>query len=104
MTGDHAPARVPILLPDLGTGSEPVRICAWLADPGQPMTIGERIVQVVVPGISFDVTAPVSGELTEVTCPLGALVRPGEILGWMLPSTDSADCWDDSEDPSVGEE
>jgi len=101
MTGDSEADPVPILLPDLGTGTEPVRICAWLADPGQTLSAGERIVQVVVPGISFDVVAPVSGELTEVACPLGARVRPGEILGWMQPS---AECWEDSEDPSVGEE
>ena len=74
---------VPILLPDLGAADEQVRVSAWLADPGESVQAGERIVEVLISGVTFDVSAPATGRLASVEAPLSAVVSPGDVLGWI---------------------
>lgn len=75
--------RYPITLPDLGTSGEPVRISAWLIDLGQSVIAGDRVVEVLIPGITFDLEADKTGELVEICRAVDAIVEPGEILGWI---------------------
>ena len=75
--------RYPITLPDLGTHGESVRISAWLVDVGQTVIAGDRVVEVLVPGITFDLEAGKTGELVEVCRAVDAIVNPGDILGWI---------------------
>jgi 2-oxoglutarate dehydrogenase E2 component (dihydrolipoamide succinyltransferase) len=78
-------AAVPVQLPELGTAGEPVRVCCWLVDPGDDVDAGERIVEVLVRGMTFDVAAPVSGTITRVEKSLNAVVATGDVLGWIAP-------------------
>ncbi|MEX0704675.1 MAG: biotin/lipoyl-containing protein [Planctomycetales bacterium] len=76
-------AAVPITLPDLGAGDEPVRVSLWLVDPGQPVLEADRVVELLVSGITFDVSAPVSGTLTRVERIEHTIVATGDVLGWI---------------------
>jgi pyruvate/2-oxoglutarate dehydrogenase complex dihydrolipoamide acyltransferase (E2) component len=76
---------IAILLPELGTGEEIVRVSAWLIDPGDCVVAGDRIVEVLIRGVSFDVSAPASGVLAGIEKPLDAVVAAGDTLGRIEP-------------------
>ena len=71
--------RVPIVLPDLGAA--PVVLSLWFAGVGDTVFEGERVVEVLAAGATFDVSAPVSGKLVERLAWPGDVLRPGQILG-----------------------
>jgi pyruvate/2-oxoglutarate dehydrogenase complex dihydrolipoamide acyltransferase (E2) component len=71
---------VPVIAPDLGS-TEPPRVSAWLVEVGETVRAGDRVIELLLPGLTVDVAAPVSGHLYEATAPLNAIVRPGEKLG-----------------------
>jgi len=75
--------RYPITLPDLGTGGEVIRVSAWLVDIGQAVIAGDRVVEVLVPGITFDLEAGKTGELVEICRAVDAIVESGDVLGWI---------------------
>jgi pyruvate/2-oxoglutarate dehydrogenase complex dihydrolipoamide acyltransferase (E2) component len=68
-----------IILPELGAA--PVRLSAWFADLGELVFSGDRLVEVLVGGATFDVSAPGSGRLlTKCALPRDIIV-PGQVLG-----------------------
>ncbi len=71
--------RSPIIMPDLGGG--PVILSAWLARPGERVYAGDRVVEVLLEGATFDVPAPVSGLLQEKRAWPDDVLKPGQILG-----------------------
>ena len=84
MTSESLPTRIPILIPDLGSGTESIRISAWLVDLGQTVIAGDRVVEVLVPGITFDIQTAHNGELVEITRVVDAIVKPGDVVGWIV--------------------
>jgi pyruvate/2-oxoglutarate dehydrogenase complex dihydrolipoamide acyltransferase (E2) component len=74
-----------ILVPDLGIGPHPVRITAWLASIGEDVEAGDRLVELLWPGITFDVAAPAAGRLSRIERFVDAEVRAGDVLGWLEP-------------------
>ena len=79
---------IPIELPNLGTGDETVCVSCWLVDPGEMVIAGDRVVEVLIKGITFDVAAPVSGILSRIEKSLDTRIVPGDILGWIEPGND----------------
>ncbi len=75
----------PILLPELGVVDEIVRVNCWLVDLGDRIESGDRVVEVLVRGITFDVAAPHAGVLTKVEKRLDAAIQIGDVLGWIEP-------------------
>src|SRR5262245_28837655 len=73
------PMRTPILLPDLG--AEPVRLSLWYAHVGELVFEGDRLVEVLANGATFDVAAPATGKLAERLAWPRELLTPGQILG-----------------------
>lgn len=69
----------PILLPDLGVDA--VSVSVWFADVGDPVWQGERIVEVLTEGATFDVVAPVSGKLVAKRAYPRERVTAGQELG-----------------------
>src|SRR4029453_9885050 len=58
--------RTSILLPEIGVAPEcRVTLSAWYAMPGDLIFEGDRIVEVLTEGATFDVSAPASGCLVE---------------------------------------
>jgi pyruvate/2-oxoglutarate dehydrogenase complex dihydrolipoamide acyltransferase (E2) component len=71
--------RTAIVLPELGAA--PVVLSVWLADTGDEVWAGERLVEVLVGGATFDVSAPATGRLAEKVAVPGDPLTPGQVLG-----------------------
>ncbi len=77
--------RTPIVLPDLGAA--PVRLSVWFSTPGDVVFEGDRLVEVVIAGATFDVSAPATGRLVERHAWPRDLLMPGQVLGVMESET-----------------
>ena len=71
--------RAEILLPDLQAG--PATLSVWFADLGELVFEGDRLVEVLVGGATFDVPAPATGRLVERHALPRDLLTPGQVLG-----------------------
>lgn len=81
---------LPIKTPEIGAGALPVQVSSWLVETGEYVFEGDRIVELMVPGITFDVAAPADGRLIRIEKFSGAIVKPGDILGQLMtPETAS---------------
>lgn len=78
-------AGIPVPLPDLGTAGEPVSLAAWLVEPGDAVDLGDRMLEVVTPGITCDVCAPAAGIVRRLEKAIDAKVMPGDVLAWIEP-------------------
>ncbi len=68
-----------IILPELG--AVPVVLSVWFVDPGDLVFEGDRVVEVMVNGATFDVAAPATGRLVEKRALPDDPVHPGKVLG-----------------------
>ena len=66
-------------MPDLG--SPRVTFSLWHVRVGDRVTEGDRVAEVLIPGATFDVPAPVSGTLAERTAQPNDPLTPGTVLG-----------------------
>jgi pyruvate/2-oxoglutarate dehydrogenase complex dihydrolipoamide acyltransferase (E2) component len=73
------PMQAQIILPDLG--AESVIFSAWFADVGDHVYEGDRLVEVLVEGATFDVPAPATGQLLEQHAFRPDRLHPGQVLG-----------------------
>jgi pyruvate/2-oxoglutarate dehydrogenase complex dihydrolipoamide acyltransferase (E2) component len=71
--------RTPVLLPDLGAA--PVRLSLWFVRAGEAVCAGDRLVEVVAPGATFDVASPATGRLVAWHARPRDLLTPGQVLG-----------------------
>ena len=69
------------MLPDVGAA--PVVLSAWFADPGDVVFEGDRLVEVLVGGATFDVSAPATGRLAERQARRNQRLAPGQVLGFV---------------------
>ena len=72
-----------IRLPELGTGDEPIRVSSWLVEPGDSVEVGDRVVEVLVRGMTFDVSSGTTGVFARVEKPFDSEIAPGDVLGWI---------------------
>lgn len=80
------PELSPVRVPDIGASVPSVRVGSWLADPGDHLIAGDRVVEITFPGMTVDVAAPVDGVLVEQRHAANDVVRPSDVLGWMRPA------------------
>jgi pyruvate/2-oxoglutarate dehydrogenase complex dihydrolipoamide acyltransferase (E2) component len=71
--------RTDILLPELGAA--PVVLSVWFADLGDTVYEGDRLVEVLAGGATFDVAAPATGKLAEKRALPDDPLAPGQVLG-----------------------
>ena len=69
----------PVVPPDLGAPD--VRVSVWFADVRDHVTEGDRLVELLFNGVTFDVSAPATGRLVEKRTLPGDRVEPGQVLG-----------------------
>ena len=81
---------IPIVIPQLKSGDEPLSISGWLVDLSDRVVAGDLIVELLIPGITFDMAAESSGRVTEILKPVDAIVHPGETIGWIDDETGSS--------------
>jgi len=71
-----------IVLPELGVAPEQsVILSVWFAEEGDEVFSGDRVVEVLVAGATFDVAAPASGTLSEILAYPEDPLQPGQVLG-----------------------
>ena len=69
---------MPVVLPELGAAAV---LSLWYVRPGDRVFEGDRLAEVLIPGATFDVHAPVNGILVErVALPPDPLAA-GQVLG-----------------------
>ena len=83
--------RISLSLPDLGVADESVRVSGWLVDRGDLVLEGDRVAEVLIAGVTFDVEATHSGQLIEITKSVDATVSRGDVLGWLNTADDGTD-------------
>jgi pyruvate/2-oxoglutarate dehydrogenase complex dihydrolipoamide acyltransferase (E2) component len=71
--------RAEIVLPDVG--ADPVSLSVWFVMPGEAVYEGDRLVEVLAGGATFDVSAPATGRLTEKRALPNDVLAPGQVLG-----------------------
>ena len=76
---------IPVIVPELGTRQQKLRVTAWFVEPGQRVDVDEPLCEVLLPGITFAVPAPVDGVLQQVVSPVDTSVLVGDVLGWITP-------------------
>jgi pyruvate/2-oxoglutarate dehydrogenase complex dihydrolipoamide acyltransferase (E2) component len=79
---------VEVRLPDLGAA--PVELSAWFAEVGEHVYEGDRLVEVLTPGATFDVSAPADGRVVERLALPGDALAPGQVLALLLGEADPA--------------
>jgi 2-oxoglutarate dehydrogenase E2 component (dihydrolipoamide succinyltransferase)/2-oxoisovalerate dehydrogenase E2 component (dihydrolipoyl transacylase) len=81
--------QVKIVLPDLG--SQPARLSVWFADPDDAVYEGDRLVEVVLNGATFDVPSPATGRLAEKWAFPDDPLVPGQVLGTVEGDDETAE-------------
>ena len=76
---------VPIPAPDPGRlpAGELPALAGWLAGVGEAVRAGERVAELVAPGVLFDALSPADGTLVRLNAAAGDRVAPGEPIGWV---------------------
>ncbi len=75
--------RVPIVCPDFGESD--VRIGVWMASEGMAVVSGEPLLDLVLPGLVWTVTAPGDGRLVQIRRQDRAPPPPARSwVGWIL--------------------
>ena len=70
---------IQIILPDLGTSQ--VKFSLWYVQLGEKVLEGDRIAEVSIPGVTFDIQAPTDGKLIEKSALPNDLLSTGQVLG-----------------------
>jgi 2-oxoglutarate dehydrogenase E2 component (dihydrolipoamide succinyltransferase)/2-oxoisovalerate dehydrogenase E2 component (dihydrolipoyl transacylase) len=68
-----------IVLPDLGAAAAVLSV--WFVSPGDSVYAGDRLVEVVAGGATFDVPSPATGCLAERWVFPDDPLTPGQVLG-----------------------
>lgn len=74
---------IPITLPELGAGGAVISVSSWFVAVGERVDEGECVVEVQLPGATFDVAASAAGILTRKEKNVGTAIGSGDILGWI---------------------
>ncbi len=70
-----------ILVPELGESVLEATVGRWLKNEGEPVSVGEPLVELETEKVDLEVGAEKSGVLARIEKPQGADVRIGDVLG-----------------------
>ena len=84
----NKPQLVPITVPEVRAGREPLLLVQWLVDPGTQVLAGDRVAELLTTGIVFQVPAPVAGVLSRIQVGMRSQVTAGDTLGWIEPAAE----------------
>ena len=70
-------------MPEIGAEQHAVEMSVWLAQPGDAVMVGDRVAEVLINGVTFDITTDSSGSIAKIDAVPGDIVRPGMTLGWI---------------------
>lgn len=81
---DERPS-VPVLVPDIGARAA-VRVGQWLVPIGQPISEGDRLVELLADGVLWNVPSPATGTVASHDLRTGRVVKIGQQLGEVASS------------------
>jgi len=76
--GSHPPPRLPLVVPDCGTG--PLSVSLWLVPAGATVRGGDRVVELLAGGATIDLDAPADGRLVAQLVDEDDRVIPGQTI------------------------
>ena len=74
-----------VVMPEVGAA--PAYLSVWFAERGDEVYEGDRLVEVVVSGATFDVPSPATGRLAEKLALPDDVLSPGQVLGFVEERT-----------------
>lgn len=81
-------ATVPLVVPDLGLGSQPILLSLWLVPQGRRVLAGDRVVELAAGAVTIDLAAPVAGRCLRQLVDEDTVVLPGTVLAEFLAEDD----------------
>lgn len=84
----------PVIVPLLGNANRRLTVSLWLVRIGEAVEAGDRVVELQVPGVTFDVASPCAGTLLACESQPGSEVAEGTVLGWIEPHGVEKSEWD----------
>jgi pyruvate/2-oxoglutarate dehydrogenase complex dihydrolipoamide acyltransferase (E2) component len=78
---------MPVVVPELG--ADEIEVVQWLVEIDSPVSLGDRLLELLADGVLFHLSADVSGVLMQLDCQRGGSVHAGETLGWIEPADES---------------
>lgn len=80
-----------VIMPALGMAQDTGRIIAWLKSPGDPVKVGEALMEVETDKATMEVEAGHDGFLTDVRAAAGNDVPVGNVVAMISDSTEGAE-------------
>ncbi len=74
---------VPIVVPEIGIESLSAKVSCWLVELNENVLEGDQLVELIVPGMTFDVSSPAQGVISKIECVEGSPISVGQILGFI---------------------
>jgi pyruvate dehydrogenase E2 component (dihydrolipoamide acetyltransferase) len=81
---------VPIIMPDLATTASEVTLIRWLVEVGQPVRLGEPLLEVETDKTSMEVESVAAGILSAVRAQPGDKVAVGQVIAVIAKTDESA--------------
>ena len=73
--------REPIIVPELDCDA--MVLSVWYVKPGETVFTGDRVVELLLGGATFDITAPASGTLVDRIANPGDRLDAGQVIGYL---------------------
>lgn len=78
---------IPITVPNLGfPPSESMHVSSWMVTTGEEVVEGDRLVELLIGEVTFDVASPATGRFLRRAVELDSVVHPGDLLGAIEPA------------------
>ena len=74
-----------IPMPKIDAAGGEMTVAAWLKKPGDSITSGEPIVEILTDKVNVEVPSPVSGVIDVILAKEGETVVEGQLLARVLP-------------------
>jgi pyruvate/2-oxoglutarate dehydrogenase complex dihydrolipoamide acyltransferase (E2) component len=73
-----------VIVPELGMqAGQPITLSVWFADSGDFVYEGDRLVELLVGGATFDISSPATGRLSEILAHPDDVLQTGQVLGFV---------------------
>ncbi len=72
---------VEVRVPTLGESVVEATVSRWMKQPGEPVRVGESLVELETDKVNVEVAADATGTLEQVLAEAGATVHPGDVIG-----------------------
>lgn len=72
--------RVPVRIPEVGASGNRLSVSAWFVEPGEVVDAGDRLLEVLLSGVTCEIVSPCAGQLVRIERDLDAAVAEGDIV------------------------